>query len=299
MRDLDLTTLRLFVAVCASGNMARAGEQENIVASAISKRLAVLEDTVGAKLLERRRHGVAPTAAGETLLEHARSMLATTDRISQDMAAYTAGVKGQVRILATVSSVAESLPDDIAAFLQQKAHCDIRVDIEERFSKEVVRGLREGSASVGICWDAADLDGLESRPYRTDHLAIVTHPSHPLAKRKKIAFAETLDFEQVSLPSSSAVQIMLVRAAAIAGKVLTHRATVSTFDAALRVVHANLGISIVPKEVAIPYARTFDLCVIPLSDEWAKRRFAVCYRDADLLSPAAKLLVEYLAAQGQ
>src|SRR5579864_5757764 len=99
MRDLDLTTLRLFVAVCATGNMARAGEQENIVASAISKRLAVLEDTVGAKLLERRRHGVAPTAAGETLLEHARGMLAGADRITRDMADYGSGVKGQVRVL--------------------------------------------------------------------------------------------------------------------------------------------------------------------------------------------------------
>ena len=76
MRDLDLTTLRLFVAVCETRNMARAGEQEHIVASAISKRLAQLEETVGATLLERRRRGVIPTPAGEMVLAHARAMLA-------------------------------------------------------------------------------------------------------------------------------------------------------------------------------------------------------------------------------
>ena len=55
MRELDLTTLRLFVAVCETRNIARAGEQANLVGSAISKRLAQLEDTVGVRLLQRRR----------------------------------------------------------------------------------------------------------------------------------------------------------------------------------------------------------------------------------------------------
>ena len=72
MRDLDLTTLRLFVSVCETRNIARAAEQASLVGSAISKRIAQLEDTVGVKLLQRRKHGVEPTAAGQTLLEHAR-----------------------------------------------------------------------------------------------------------------------------------------------------------------------------------------------------------------------------------
>ena len=58
MRELDLTTLRLFVAVCETRNIARAAEQANTVGSAISKRLAQLEDTVAVRLLLRRRHGV-------------------------------------------------------------------------------------------------------------------------------------------------------------------------------------------------------------------------------------------------
>lgn len=298
MRNLDLTTLRLFVAVCTTGNMARAGEQENIVASAISKRLAQLEDTVGIKLLERRHHGVVPTSAGETLLEHARGMLAGADRITRDMAGFSSGVKGQVRVLATVSSVAESLPDDVAAFLQQASNRDIRVDIEERFSTDVVRGLKEGSASVGICWDAANLEGLQSRPYRGDHLAVAVYPGHPLAGRKRVSFEETLEYDYVGLPISSAVQVMLTQAAAIAGRMLNYRAVVSTFDAALKVVHAKLGISVVPREIAQAYAANFNLRIIPLDDPWARRRFAVCFRDMATLSPAARLLVEYLAAQG-
>lgn len=300
MHDLDLTTLRLFVTVCETRNIARAGEQAHIVGSAISKRLAQLEDTVGTALLVRRRRGVEPTPAGETLLEHARTMLASADRIERDMAAYASGIKGQVRLLATASSMAESLADDVAAFLKNPAHRDIRVDMEERISPDVVRGVWQGSASLGICWASshgADLGALQSRPYRSDHLAIVVHPSHPLAGARSVRFEQTLDHEHVSLPVNSAVQVMLQRAAAALGRALVHRVIVSNFEAALRVVHANLAISVVPQEVAQPYAATHELCVIPLEESWAQRRFAICFRDEASLSAAARLLLAHLQAQ--
>ena len=55
------------------------------------------------------------SAAGEILLEHARAMLAAADRVERDMADYGTGIKGQVRLLATVSCMAESLPGVWAA----------------------------------------------------------------------------------------------------------------------------------------------------------------------------------------
>lgn len=298
MRDLDLTTLRLFVDVCETGNIARAGERVGMVGSAISKRLAQLEHQVGTALLTRKRHGVEPTAAGHTLLEHARGMLDSASRIERDMEGYAAGARGQVRILASVSAMTESLADDVAAFLKMPAHRTIQVDLEERVSPEIVRGVREGLASLGVCWDAVELGALQSRPYRTDHLCIVVPRGHPLALRKSLRFEQTLDYEHVSLPINSAVQVMLQRAAARLGRTLIHRVIVTNFEAALRVVRAGLAISLVPREVADVQAAAYGLRVIPLAESWAQRRFILCFRDAQALSPAAQLLVEHLVAQG-
>jgi DNA-binding transcriptional LysR family regulator len=295
LRDLDLTTLRLFVTVCETGNIARAGEQANIVGSAISKRLSQLEDTVGTPLLVRKRHGMAPTPAGQTLLEHARAMLASSARIERDMGAYAAGVRGQVRILASASAMAESLADDVASFLKQPKHRSIRVDMEERISPEVVRGVRDGTASLGICWDAADIGNLQSRPYRTDQLCIVLPAKHPLASKKSLRFEQTLDDEHVSLPVTSAVQVMLQREAAQLGRSVVNRVVVSSFEAALRVVRAGLAISLVPREVAQIYAQAYRLKLVPLAEAWAQRRFIICYRDAQSLAPAAQLLADHLA----
>lgn len=294
MRDLDLTSLRLFARVCDTRNIALAAAQENIVGSAISKRLAQLEHTVGTSLLVRRRRGVDPTPAGETLLEHARQMLASVERIERDMGAYASGVRGQVRILATASVMAESLADDVAAFLLNPAHRAIQVDLEERLSPDVLRGIREGAATLGICWDASPLGALQSCPYRSDHLAIVVHPSHALADCTQLSLAQTLDYDHVSLSVASAVQVMLQREAAKLGRVLTYRVIVSNFEAALRVVRANLALSVVPREVAEPFANAHGLRVIPLTDTWAKRRFTICFREESGLSAAARLLLGHL-----
>lgn len=297
MRDLDLTTLRLFVSVCETGNIARAGERASIVGSAISKRLAQLEDTVGTPLLARKRHGVTPTAAGQTLLEHARTILSSTSQIEHDMQAYAAGVRGQVRILASASALAEALADDVAAFLQDAKHKSIQVNLEERVSPGIVLGVRDGTASLGVCWDAVELGGLQSLPYRSDHLAVVVPQKHPLAGRKKLSFEETLDFEHVSLPVNSAVQVMLQREAAALGRNLKQRVIVTSFETALRVVRAGLAVSMVPREVAQLYAQAYGLKIIPLAEPWAERRFIVCYRDEHSLPPAAQLLAEHLASQ--
>ncbi|MGJ7512014.1 LysR family transcriptional regulator [Variovorax sp. GT1P44] len=294
MRDLDLTTLRLFVTVCDSRNIARAAEIHNIVASAISKRLLLLEETVGNKLIERNRRGILPTSAGEILLEHARAMLVGADRVARDMATYRAGIKGQVRVLASVSSIAELLPDDIASFLQMPEHRDIRVDIQEALSRDVVQGVREGVAPIGVCWDAADFEGLQTRAYRRDHLAVIAHPSHPIAALQLCAFEQTMEFDHVGLPASRAVHTMLARAAAIIGKPINYRAVVSTFDASMRCVRANLGIAVVPREVAEPVAGSLGIKILPLSDPWAQRGFALCFHDDKNLSPAAGLLVAHL-----
>lgn len=295
MRDLDLTTLRLFVAVCELHSMNRVSDDANMVPSAISKRLAALEDTVGVKLLRRRRRGMEPTAPGLALLEHARAILGRVDQIRQDMDAYASGIRGQIKLLASSSALAESLADDIAGFLSVPAHQGIQISLEETNSDKVMQGLRAGVAALGVCWDAADFRELEHVPYRTDRLALIVPASHPLAARPDIAFADTLDHDHVNLPATTAVVSFLRRQAVQLGKPFSHRVTVSTIDSALRLVLAGLGVSIVPAEVLATCTAPTGIVAIPLTDDWARRRFAICYRSRTGLSPAEALLVDYLA----
>jgi DNA-binding transcriptional LysR family regulator len=297
MLDLDLKSLRLLVAVCDHSNIKLAADQEHIEPSAISKRIAQLESVLGTRLLVRNRRGVEPTAAGLALLEHARNMLFTAERIRTDVAAFNRGIKGQVKLVASASAIAESLLDDIAEFMGDTSNQNIQIDIEERFSRDLVRLVADGGASIGVCWDNVDFQGLERRPYRQDDLALVVHQDHPLATRRSVSFEQTLKYEHVGLPPATAVHTMLGRAAARAGQAIRYRAIVSNFDAELRVVAAGLGISITPRQIAKRYEKLHGIRVIGLSDAFADRRFAVCFRGLEHLQPAALRLVEFLEAR--
>jgi len=293
--DLDVKTLRLFVAVCECGTLARAAGRERIEASAISKRIAQLEDDLGVELLVRRRRGVEPTAAGTTLLEHARSVLFTVDRIASDAAAFAAGggVQGHVRLLATASTIAGALPDDIADFMRQPANRGILIDLEECSSRELIDELRDRRASLGVCRARVVVDALRSVPYRRDRLVLAVHRDDPLAARSSLRFIETLDAAHVGVARATGVHAMLERAAAEVERPIAYRALVAGFATALAVVGAGLGVAVVPLELARRSAGG-DVRLVALSDEWAEIGLVVCFAAFESMPAAGQRLVEHL-----
>ncbi len=81
MRNLDITTLRSFVAVAEAGGVTRAAGFLNLTQSAVSMQLKRLEETLGLTLLDRSGRGVSLTPAGEQLLKYARRMVELNDEI--------------------------------------------------------------------------------------------------------------------------------------------------------------------------------------------------------------------------
>ncbi len=293
---IDPVTLRLFVAVCETGSIARAAGREALVASAVSKRIGAIEDRLGTPLLVRGRRGVEPTPAGDALLRQAREVLGALERLEAELDGFAGGVQGSVRVAASVSALAEDLPDDVAAFLA--AHPALRVSLDERPSQDVVRDVRAGSAELGVAWDAVDAQGLAAVPYRRDHLQVIVPPTHPLAGRARVAFVDTLGHPSVALAGAGLVGRLMQREAALHGRTLSHRMQVSSLDACLRIVAAGMGLAILPAESAAVQARARHLVMRPLDEPWAERRFVVLSREPATLPGAARRLREHLGRCG-
>lgn len=292
-RTLDPISLRYFVAICEEGSMAAAAHREAVVPSAISKRLAALEDDLALPLLLRGHKQLAPTPAGQVLLRQAREILAMIARTRAELQEFAQGVSGSVRVLASLSALSELMPDDIARFLAE--HQQIRVSLEEQVSSEIVRGVRDGAADLGVLWDAGDLQGLATAPYRRDQIAVILRPDHPLASHNTLRFEQTLDHPSLGVVPGSIMARMMVRYAALAGRELVHRIQVSTIDGACRLVAAGLGLAVLPQEAVALHAGSLGLKVIPLTDAWAQRRFVIVHQPIDRLSAAARLLLGFLS----
>ena len=297
-RRIDLTSLQLFVAVCELGSIGRAAEREFIAASAISKRLSDLEATLGTPLLYRHTRGVDLTPAGESLLHHARSVLYSLEKMQGELSEYADGVRGHVRVHANISAIVQFLPEDLGAF--RRAHEEIKIDLEEHLSSEVVRAVQEGAADLGICHVADGGIDLQSLPYREDRLMLIVPAGHALAGRPKLDFLDSLDYDHVGLHTNSSIYVATRQAALDAGRTIKLRIHVTGLDAMCRMIENGLGIGVMP-------SRAFELMrggigrrltAVTLADDWARREIRLVARDFSTLPVAARSLVSHLQASG-
>ena len=292
VRRLDLITLQLFVAVFEEGTLTRAANREAIAVSAASKRLMELEQVLGVSLFVRRAKGMELTAAGETLLHHARQMLFNVEKMGLELGEHSHGVRGYVRMLANLSAIIEFLPEDLRDFSEQ--HPEVKTDLEERPSNGVVQGVLDGVADLGICSSDTDTKGLPSVTYRLDKLVVLMPADHPLATRETLAFSETLDSDYVGLHAASSINMRTHAAAREAGKMLRLRIHVPGFDAMCRMVQENMGIGILPQKAYELFGRALGLHAVPLTDDWSDRSLILVVRDEAQLSPVSRLLFDYL-----
>lgn len=290
----DLTDLSLFRHVAEAGSITHGAERAHLALAAASTRIRNMEDALGAPLLTRGRHGVTPTQAGRTLLQHARTMLAQAERLREDLGAYAGGLAGQVRVLSNTNALTEFLPETLSSFLA--AHPHVSIDLEERLSDEIVGLIAEGVGDIGVVAGTVDPGRLTTYPFRSDRFVLVVAREHDLAHRSEIGFAEVLDHNFVGLDRSSALQRFLADKAGRLGRPLRLRVQLRSFDAVCRLVECNVGVGIVPETTARRAARTMAISVVALTDAWALRELTICIRALEALPPYARQLVEHMRA---
>ena len=292
MPRLDPTSLKLFVRVIEEGTIAAAADREHIAAAAVSKRLSEMESALRTPLLVRTNRGVEPTAAGLTLLALARRVLHELDQIPVQMQSYASGVRGLVRVCASMSAITQFLPTDIRSFLSD--YPDVQMNLEEKVSNAVVKAVAENSADVGIFTATPPGLQLETFSYHFDRLVLCTPKNHRLAARTEMSFVEALDEDIVGMHTGSAIGIQLGQAASLAERSLSLRIQVTSFDALCMMISCGLGVGVLPEVVARRNAEQLGIQVVRLTDAWAHREFKICVRSSESLPVASRLLVKHL-----
>lgn len=288
----DLTDLRLFRHVVETESITRGAERTHLALASASARIRGMEVVLGVPLLKRGRRGVQPTDAGRALVDHARIVLQQIETMRGELGAYSRGLKGHVRVLANTAALSEHLPGLMAAFLA--ANPTIDLDLEDRESPAIAAAIAAGDADIGIATEAALVPGLESHPFRPDRLVLAVAASHPLARRRQVAFAQLLDLDFVGLTRGTALDEHVARHAARLGRPLRMRVRANSLDAVCAMAAAGVGIGIVPEATARRQRRGLPLAVVRIAEPWAMRQLTLCVRDQRRLSRPARSLFEAL-----
>jgi DNA-binding transcriptional LysR family regulator len=158
---LDVTRLRVLVAVARYGSVTAAARALNYAQPSVSHHLARLEAETGIKLIQRAGRGIRLTDAGRLLAERAAEVIGRLDAAENELAAYTGLRAGRLRLAAFPSALGTIVPAAAAMLRGRQPSIDLR--LTEAEPPEALRMLRAGYVDVALVFryfpDDPSLDG--------------------------------------------------------------------------------------------------------------------------------------------
>ncbi|KAA0020567.1 LysR family transcriptional regulator [Salinicola corii] len=291
----DLADLRIFVHVAEAKSLTAGALRAHLSTAAVSARVKSLEAQLESRLFYRSSQGVELTPAGKRLLQHAHLILRQVERVKSEFSGYASDAAGHLRIFANTTAVIEFMPEVLADFLA--ARPGITVDLQERMTSDIVRGVLDGTADMGILGIMVGVEvpsRLKTLPFSRDRLVLATPLDHPLASRREITYEDALDYPHVTLHEGSTLFHYLERKALELGKPLPVRIQVFGFESACRMIEAGVGVGILPESCALRYRDHMRLSVRHLSDAWAYRERSILIRDDHILPGFGQELLDII-----
>ncbi|HEX3294591.1 MAG TPA: LysR family transcriptional regulator [Solirubrobacterales bacterium] len=187
IRGPEIAELRAFCAAVDLGTLGKAAVSLKISQPALSKRLRALEAAAGAKLLERSRRGVVPTAAGRRLYPEARRLLDQADVVERVL---ESAPRAQAPIeLAVSHTIAEFfLPPELVAYQADGRRPSVQLTIANSGAVRLM--VAEGRASIGIAAAGPEgkngSDDLEELELLGDEVVLAVPQDHAWYRRKSI-----------------------------------------------------------------------------------------------------------------
>ncbi len=288
----DLADLRLFIHIAESPSLTQGARRAHLSPAAASARIKALESQLDSRLLYRDSRGVELTPAGHKLLQHARLIMRQVDYLKSEFTEYGTDSAGHIRIFANTTAVTEFLPEVLAGFLAERP--GVTVDLQERLSRDIVRGVLDGSTDMGIIAGPVQAEGLQVLHFSTDRLLLAVPVGHPLARERQVTLRQTLAYQHIGLHEGSTLLTFLRDQIEKLGGQLSLRIQVSSFEAVCRMIEAGVGIGIIPESAARRHSRTMQLALVELDEPWAVRERSILVRELDALPGSVRALIATL-----
>ena len=289
---LDLKDLNLFINIAEAGSLTQGAKKAFISPAAASVRMKALEGQLNTRLLYRDSKGVELTEGGNRLLKHARLIMRQMAYLKTDFNEYGADSSGHIRIFANTTAVTEFLPEMLSHYLAQNP--GVTIDLQERLTKDIIRGVFEGSTDMGIVAGPITTKDLEVLHYSTDCLVLVIPQGHILDQGRPVKFTDTLSYHHVGMQEGSTLQDFMREQAEDLGVKLSWRIKVSSFESVCRMVEAEVGIGIIPHSAAIRHCKTMRLSIVHLNEPWAIRERSILVRQLYALPGYVRKLISVL-----
>ena len=289
---MNLDTLKLYCDVARLRSFSRGATASGVSQSAASQAIQQLEAELGAVLLDRSRRPLQPTEEGRGFFEACRTLLQGFEQARAELAASRQRVEGTVRVAAIYSVGLHDMSRHMQPFMAE--HPQARVLLECLHPHKVVEAVLNDEADVGILSYPTATRALEVLPLRSEPMVVVTHPSHRLARKRRVAPADLNGEAFVAFDHDLAVRRAIDRALkqhSVRVNVVMEFDNVETIKQAIGIA---AGISILPRPTVLKEVEIRTLAAVPLAIPGLVRPIAIIHRRGKRLTPAVARFIELL-----
>ena len=193
---MDISALQAFIAVAESGSFSRAAERIFLTQPAISKRIAALEQDIGARLFDRVGRKIHLTQAGEALLLRTRAVLGELEDIKRDITNLSGTIAGELSVATSHHIGLHRLPGPLKRF--HETYTQVRLNLHFMDSEKACNAVARGELELAVVTLPPSADPpLRVEKIWDDPLDIVVSRSHPLAQVKRVQAAMLLDYPAI------------------------------------------------------------------------------------------------------
>ncbi len=292
--ELDLRDLRYFEAIADAGHVGRAARSQHRSQPALTGAIRRLEGKLGTPLFERAGRGIRLTAAGEALHARARTLRIAAREAVREVADIGGGRAGVVRIGMAPTAARYLMPPLCAQFLSHSPDLAFKTTIA---NNDVLRAaLKAGNLDLTVNIASSGDDEIASHVIFRDECVVVARRTHTVFRKR----ATMRDLTQYGwLLGSPALATREWLEQAFRNRRLappTVRIETNQILLLPALIEETDLLSFLSRRHLYPRVSFME---VALRETTMRREFALEYRKASYLSPAALRVIEELKSRAR
>lgn len=286
-----LQQLRVFQAVAELRSYTRAAEEIHLSQPGVSIQVKRLEEILDTTLFEKMGNQIFLTAEGKALLKTCRDIFNSLESFEEQLKELHGEVTGPLR-LSAVTTAKYFLPQYLGAFLRKYPQVVPKLKVSNH--ERIVERIDANSDDIYIMATLPSRDDIETESFLVDHLVVLAHPGHPLAKQKKIKPEQLASERIITREPGSGIRLTVEQMFREQGIEIEPYMELGSGEAIKQAVMSGLGISILSSFSLKLELQSKQLVLLDVEGFPVNRNWYAVHRKGKYLSRAAKTFLDYL-----
>jgi DNA-binding transcriptional LysR family regulator len=272
---MDLTALRIFLAVAEERSFSRAATRVHRTQPAVSQAVRRLERDLGEELFDRSSKSGTLTDAGKVLLNYGQRLVRLAEESESAVRELRDLRRGRVLIGANEAAVHTLLP--LMARFRQRVP-EIALDVRRVPARQIAVEVQQGSLDFGALTFRPAETGLLEVVVGSDELVLLLTPSHPLAKRTLVTMEDVAGESIVAHNDPSPARERVLRLFEQRHIHLKMVIALPSLDGIKRAVELKLGVALLPRRCAVTEIASGRLVAVPVAGVSRRRQLMLVCR---------------------